>query len=176
METAIKGIEELLEADLQQPPDWWNHKGRYVYASKVSNQGLKRQALVLLSQGIWVWIEGTTFGGSRGPEKGWIIRWRITLSQREEFSGSIVVSMATLKSMFGLQLDIKEKNSLFSVPPWMVQSYGAENGRAGQFIRQGRFLNIPHPGTGHDGDPNVSILVDNTIQEAVLELVRSSDR
>lgn len=43
--------------------------------------------------------------------------------------------------------------------------------KQGAFIRYGNFLNIPSPGTGHDGDPNISILIDGPIRRAVRQLL-----
>jgi len=33
-------------------------------------------------------------------------------------------------------------------------------------------LNIPCPGTGHDGDPNVSVYIEESIQRAIEQLLK----
>lgn len=40
------------------------------------------------------------------------------------------------------------------------------------FFRVGRFLNIPGPGIGHDGDPNISIELSDHLVEPVSQFVR----
>jgi hypothetical protein len=42
----------------------------------------------------------------------------------------------------------------------------------GVYIRYGRFLNIPGPGTGDDGDANLSIYINDSIKEAVEKLLK----
>ncbi len=54
---------------------------------------------------------------------------------------------------------------------WLVGRYGGNSAVQSKFIRWGNFLNIPCPGTGHDGDPNVSIYVTDEIREAVRKLL-----
>ncbi|MBY0472844.1 hypothetical protein K2Q00_00980 [Patescibacteria group bacterium] len=41
----------------------------------------------------------------------------------------------------------------------------------GCFVRWGQWLNIPHPGTGMQGDPNISIELDDEIVAAVQALL-----
>ena len=43
----------------------------------------------------------------------------------------------------------------------------------GLFIGRGPYLNFPGPGTGEDGDPNISVFVTEEIQDAVRKLVAS---
>lgn len=45
--------------------------------------------------------------------------------------------------------------------------------KRGLFIGKGPYLNIPGPGTGEDGDPNISVLVTANVREAVKELLNS---
>lgn len=48
----------------------------------------------------------------------------------------------------------------------LICAYGGEAAFQGQFIRWKEFLNIPGPGTGHDGDPNISLQLSGEIVEA----------
>lgn len=53
----------------------------------------------------------------------------------------------------------------------ILYGFGGDAAEQGAYVRWGDFLSIPGPGTGHDGDPNVSIWVDEDIQAAVRELL-----
>jgi hypothetical protein len=43
----------------------------------------------------------------------------------------------------------------------------------GLFIGKGPYLNIPGPGTGEDGDPNISVFVTEEVKEAIKQLLNS---
>ncbi|HEY0010946.1 MAG TPA: hypothetical protein VGB97_03495 [Candidatus Paceibacterota bacterium] len=43
----------------------------------------------------------------------------------------------------------------------------ADAGERGEFCRTKGYLNIPHPGIGHPGDPNLSLLITEDIRKAV---------
>ena len=49
----------------------------------------------------------------------------------------------------------------------LLDRFGGDVAVQGRYIRFGPCLNIPGPGTGHDGDPNISVYVTDEIQEAV---------
>ena len=75
-----------------------------------------------------------------------------------------------LRVMFGLDND-------FVTPghsQWLIKEYEADVAEQTLFIRKGNYLNIPCPGTAHDGDPNVSIELDDEIKEKVKELISES--
>lgn len=48
----------------------------------------------------------------------------------------------------------------------LVARYSVTVARAGKFIRAGNFLNIPGPGTGLDGDSNLSIYLSDDVKDA----------
>ena len=70
-----------------------------------------------------------------------------------------------LKMAFGLS----EESGKYG--DWLIGRFGGESAEQGQFIRFENFLNIPCPGTGHDGDPNISIVLDDKIRDAVEHLL-----
>jgi hypothetical protein len=72
----------------------------------------------------------------------------------------------TLKSAFG----IHEANGYAS--DWLLNEFGGTCASQGKFLRYKDYLNIPGPGTGHDGDSNVSIELDRSIQTAARDLMR----
>lgn len=55
---------------------------------------------------------------------------------------------------------------------YLFKRYGATVAVPAKFLRWGRFLNIPGPGTGHPGDANVSIYVDDEICKATKALLQ----
>jgi hypothetical protein len=98
-------------------------------------------------------------------DEGWYVDWEVVQSQQEKTNGRIVLSTKRLRVAFGLEQQPVSANHSF-----LEREYGAEAGVQGRFIRWGEYLNIPCPGTGHDGDPNVSIILSDGIKEAVRKL------
>ena len=70
-----------------------------------------------------------------------------------------------LKSAFGFS----DKSGEYGY--WLIERYGADVASQGKYIRWRDHLNIPCPGIGNDGDPNVSIYLDDDIKNAVRELL-----
>ena len=99
--------------------------------------------------------------------KGWIVDWEVveSVAYDEKSSGRRHFSDIELRRAFGL-VSISD-----GFEGWLFNKYGAEYGEQGKYIRWRRYLNIPGPGTGHDGDPNVSIEIDETIREAVKKML-----
>jgi hypothetical protein len=100
----------------------------------------------------------------------WSAEWQVTHYQRLGIhaTGRTQFTDTELAAAFGLIEQPCSEESL-----WLFHQYGAEAGEQGVFIRMGNHLNIPGPGTGHDGDANMSLYVDWTMQEAVRRLLKS---
>ena len=98
-------------------------------------------------------------------DEGWFVDWEVVQSQQEKANGRIILTSDDLRAAFGLS----QESGLFG--DWLIERFGADSASQGKFIRWRNFLNIPCPGTGHDGDPNVSIHFDEDIQSAVRELL-----
>jgi len=81
-------------------------------------------------------------------------------------SGVIELSAAAMKKVFCLDDKMNDPDSL-----WLIERYGGTVAAQGEFFRCGSYLNIPHPGTGYQGDPNLSILLDYSIRLAVMQLL-----
>lgn len=56
---------------------------------------------------------------------------------------------------------------------FLLEKYGGDVACQFLFIRWQDYLNIPGPGTGHDGDPNISIKLTDEIKEAIRALLAS---
>jgi hypothetical protein len=93
---------------------------------------------------------------------GYIVEYTITQSPDCHNSGTIWMSKKNIEAAFGLSNTCPEFGG-----QWLADEYGADVAQQGQYIRYGNFLNIPGPGTGNDGDSNVSIFIDKKIQDAI---------
>lgn len=103
-----------------------------------------------------------------GEEARWLMQWNIQHKGASKVSGQVIVSEPELLVAFGL---ISPEQVDLPLHEGMMKQYGAEAAVQEAFIRQRNFLNIPGPGTGHDGDPNISIGLTDEIKEAVQNLV-----
>lgn len=95
-------------------------------------------------------------------DEGWFVDWEIIHSQQESAEGRVIFTTEELRAAFGLS---NSPGGEFSY--WLIQDYGGDSASQGKYIRWQNYLNIPCPGTGHDGDPNVSICLDNEIKDTV---------
>jgi hypothetical protein len=96
-------------------------------------------------------------------DEGWFVDWEVVQSQREKAGGRVIFSTSDLRVAFGLLTERPRHE-------FLEQQYGAQCAVQGTYIRWGNYLNIPCPGTGHDGDPNVSIELSEEIKDAVCRL------
>ena len=136
-------------------PIWWHHHGSKM---RLASCDLNNLLLVIEGSAASVRISRRAVG------PGWILKWEVRQSQIDKVNGVIQTQTDRLRAAFGLTDDTDESGD------WLIYRYGAESASQGEYIRWERFLNIPCPGTGHDGDPNVSIEIDDEIREAVRKL------
>lgn len=94
------------------------------------------------------------------------VLWCITLFYKQYAMGEIILSQTTLERAFGITKDVPTQSTF-------AEKFDTDDGEQGQFIRNGSFLNIPMPGTGMDGDPNISLFVSDEIRQAVREFIDS---
>lgn len=100
--------------------------------------------------------------------KLWTLIWSIGNESDPQVTGTIDLSREALLDAFGLADEFD--------PPygaWLLKRYGGDTAMQGGYIRYGNYLNIPCPGTGHDGDPNISIEIDDQMKTAIQTLVNS---
>lgn len=136
-------------------PIWWHH------------HGMKMRVLGLNLEGTLLWLQSSAAEVTISVTKGgWFVGWTLVQSQTEKISGKVFMDKKALRQAFGL-----ENGDVPSHSRWLIDQYGGTVARQGQFIRFENFLNIPCPGTGHDGDPNVSIDLDDSIKAAVQNMV-----
>ncbi|OGY28025.1 MAG: hypothetical protein A3F33_02715 [Candidatus Woykebacteria bacterium RIFCSPHIGHO2_12_FULL_43_10] len=143
-------------------PTWFHHHGSKMHLELLDQQNRR---LVISGSAAKVIIRKAS---SVYPNaKGWFVDWEVVQYRpyEEGVRGRSQFNDEDFKSAFGLS----EKPGEFG--HWLIQQFGASAAGQGQYIRWGNFLNIPCPGTGHDGDPNVSIYLDEEIQKAVRQLL-----
>ena len=93
----------------------------------------------------------------------WSLEWNITHADLSQVHGEVYFDRNELPSAFGLQKDRGDE--------FVLGLFDADSAKQGKYIRRGNLLNIPGPGTAYDGDPNISIFLDDEIKKAVTGLL-----
>ncbi len=143
-------------------PIWCHHHGNKMRVEQLDEQN---RTLVISGSAAKVMIRRAS---SVYPDaKGWFVDWEVVQCKpyEEGVRGRSQFNDGDLQAAFGLS-----KNS-GKYGQWLIDQFGADVADQGKYIRWRNFLNIPCPGTGHDGDPNVSIHLDEQIQDAVRRLL-----
>ncbi len=140
-------------------PIWWHLHGLKM---RVRRLDLRNRTLTIGSRVAAV----VRISPSRG---GWHIAWAIKFGQEEKVRGIVWMSDQNLRCAFGLSDSEDERYG--SYRHLLIERFGADCAYHGVFIRYRNFLNIPCPGTGYDGDPNVSIDLDDDIKLAIRRLL-----
>lgn len=144
-------------------PDWFHHHGL-----KMRLKQLNEVDHVLVIKGSAATIIIKQVDGAPFTGKEWAVNWEVIQSMPDEIvRGCRRFRNEELAAAFALT----DKSGEFGL--WIIDRFGADSAEQGKYIRWRDFLNIPCPGTGNDGDPNVSIDIDGKIQDAVLMLLRS---
>lgn len=107
-----------------------------------------------------------TAAGSDRPDH-WAVSWKIK-HDCGEVEGFVYMNDEELQRAF----DMINGLGTFGQALAERTSTRVDAAEQGKFVRVGSFLNIPHPGTGLQGDPNISIEIDDDMRLAVLRLVR----
>lgn len=100
-------------------------------------------------------------------ELRWDLEWTVAeyWPTEELVRGKRRFRTETLQSAFGLS-----DTSPYHGRP-LIERFGGEAASQGEFIRWRDFLNIPGPGTGHDGDANISIRLSPQTDKAICQLI-----
>ena len=142
-------------------PVWCHH---HCHKMRLTEHDVVNRRLVIAGSAATLTIEPPS-----GPLMNtWTVTWKVTWKIRHswgEVQGCIWFKKEELMTAFG----IIDGPCRFG--QWIIDQYGADAAEQGQYIRWREFLNIPCPGTGHDGDPNISIELDTKIHDAVRRLL-----
>ena len=137
----------------QIPPRWYHPPVRNVSFIAINERSDKtRNELKLGSLGS---VLITIFLHPERIERAdYLLIYEIRQPSGKFVVGKIEISKIDLKKAFGLsgECDVEDEQQI-----------------PGKYIKHGSYLNIPGPGTGNDGDPNVSIYLD----EALVSNVRA---
>jgi hypothetical protein len=140
-------------------PDWW-HKHGYRMKVGISDCSIGRITVLNSAASLNVVKRGQIY----------CVNWKIFYSESEETEGKVNMSVEELMAAFCA------RDVIFSNSKWLVDRYGATAACQGSFIRFGPYLNIPCPGTGCDGDPNISILIDCSIKKSIRDFVNKKSK
>lgn len=141
-------------------PKWWHHHGMKIGVQKVDRE---MRTVVLKASAAQLTISPFKTTTVKGR---WLVEWEVVQSMNEKVKGSIIFSREEIETAFGLSQKVPERWD-----QWLIQQYDAHFAHQGKYIRRGNYLNIPCPGTGHDGDPNISIKLSEQICSAVQNIL-----
>ena len=97
----------------------------------------------------------------------WTLNWHLfDRGMTAVSSGNREVTSRELQAAFGLLEAVLPEDSL------MNRRSGRDITLRGLFIRQGQWLNMPCPGTGLDGDPNITIFITHEIRREIRRILR----
>jgi hypothetical protein len=99
-------------------------------------------------------------------EGRWLVEWCIRQSPLESVHGTVLFTDRELALAFRLAAEMIPDESKH-----LASRYSADRAVQGKFIGKDEYLNIPCPGTGDNGDPNISLYNTNEIAEAVGKLL-----
>ncbi len=132
-----------LTPPLYKHPIWWHRHGEKMRFVRSEFEG------ELLIQGSAAEVKI-----SRDPEKQrWNVDWKVTHTKNCYAQGRTEWQDEEFDGAFGL-VDSEHLHGSH-----VLARFGGDSAEQGGYIRWRNFLNIPNPGTGHDYDPNVSILL-----------------
>lgn len=140
-------------------PSWWHHHGTKFSLIRQTNEFLQLDASaakITISR--------------HSDSEGWTAEYEVIHSYGFSVKGKIHMTTDELQVAFGLSNVLKDQFHS-KTGQWLLDQYGGDAASQGCFIRYGNFLNIPGPGTAHDGDANVSIELDERIKATVKSLI-----
>ena len=142
---------------LLQPawPVWWHHHGMKMRVESADSTG------VLISGS----AAGVLITKVYKRNDLYVVDWWVDHGIGR-VSGTVNFSQNNLRCAFGLKTEVGTGSK------WLIDEYGGDSAHQFAYIRSGKHLNIPCPGTGNDGDPNVSIELDASITKAIAKLLK----
>lgn len=145
------------------PPEWWCPKGFNMGLATTGGRIIIAKDRNPDSAAAMVRI-GVDIGGRR--PKDFRVGWQLEHANGNVV-GTIIMDADELRHAFGL-MDGSSKSGVALASRCGFEADAAEQGL---FFRIGRYLKLPHPGTSAQGDPNISLHLDDEIRAAVLRFV-----
>lgn len=150
---------------IQMPPKWFNAHGLKMFLSRDHIvQDTQPWEVLIGNEVARIQIRHTS------NFEAYKIFWSILLGFRQYVEGELRLSEAELKDAFNLG---RGRNITNELALDFLSEFDGDAGVQGHYIRKGQFLNVPMPGTGLGGDPNVSVYVSEEIQKAVRKLIET---
>jgi hypothetical protein len=146
-------------------PVWW-HKNAFDFSTKVV--GLKLQ--LSSPNAIRISIIHVDKLKAYPGMSGWRLDYAIYRNEEWFVKGRIELTTDELRSAFGI-INVTDQKS-----EWLLERYGGSSASVGKWIRWQYFLNLPGPGTGEDGDANVSVNAGVCVREAVNAFIQKHDK
>ncbi len=141
-------------------PPWQVFKG---YKMKVARKDIPRGIIKIKGSAAKLTISPT--------DRDWTVRWNIEHGG-SGVGGYVRMDDDMLRRAFGL----KDGLGIFGQAVAARAGTPVDAAEQGCFVRWGRFLNIHHPGIGLQGDPNISIELDDEMKTAVTDLLQHYPR
>lgn len=107
---------------------------------------------------------------TRAPGKGWFVDYKIKHGEYCQSDGRVWMNDSELAAAFGLKDDVERLSD------WMIERFGGTVAKQRKFLRYKEFLNIPAPGSGYQGDPNVSLKLYPETISAVKDLLSPTNQ
>lgn len=151
---------------VSETPGWWNPRGHKmgIGTSGTMLTGQKADLTLRPKKGISLAVRINQVFSRDKYTLGWHVNHKGGFDPAYT-AGGIELNSKEIRRMFCLAEGVEEKDQ------WMTKQYRGTAAVQGKFLRQDRYLNIPGPGTGQDGDANVSIFVSDEIMKAVRDLL-----
>lgn len=143
-------------------PDWWHVHGLKMEVSPKEEDRTNKRLVIKGSAAEVVISRKDDYNNQRE----WFVDWKVVQSQQEFSSGRTIYRERELSAAFEI-----DTNDVGEFPADILDRFGGDSASQGKYIRYKNFLNIPNPGTGHDGDPNVSIEIDGNMKLGVSRLL-----
>lgn len=141
-------------------PAWFHHHG---FKMRVTSFDATKRLLIITDSAAKLVVSQA---GEPGTDQ-WFLDWEVVQTPYEKTTGRTRLTSSDLCAAFGVTTPNVDEHQ---AQHFLFSRYGAETATQAGFIRWKEFLNIPCPGTGHDGDPNISIFLDIAMREAVKTL------
>ena len=144
-------------------PAWWNPMGRFIYRPYNGRRGQDIDCLTFTTGSAHLKI----YKSKRKDQ--WKVRWLIFKKGAGHIEGQRIFTTTELEIAFSVPHadDLGKEFRFKELPGVMV--FAAQ----GLFFREGSFLNIPCPGSGWDGDPNISVQIYPEMINLIEEFIRT---
>lgn len=139
----------------QSSGGWYNREGPYYQIKSLPED----KAIILL------WHQAELRVRKTGRDI-FTIEWKINHGNGK-VSGQVDFSKEDLRRAFGIKKGCEPRHVMF------MRKYEAVAAYPGKYVRQDLRLNIPCPGTGFNGDPNISIDIKPELVAAIKTLLRN---